>query len=256
MVVATILLIFAVAQSIEIPSQTAPLVIGGVIIPLTFNYFTLVTFALAGMTASGTDWILRNNPSLGKRSTIPHMLLPALSAWVLNISLNNMTDSPFKWVMLLVGGFFLFFVIWAEYNALYPEDFRQPISTALLTALSYALMLILTVSLESSSQRLIIALPAVAIGAITMSMRVLQMRLSQDWPVLPAIGCMLITVQIAAALHYLPINPLSYGLIILGTLFSTVNLILNFEQHVSLRRAGVEGLISIAIIWLIAIWMN
>ncbi|MEJ2759238.1 MAG: hypothetical protein P8046_12220, partial [Anaerolineales bacterium] len=169
---------------------------------------------------------------------------------------NNMTVSPFRWVMLLFGGFFLFFVIWSEYNALFPEDFRQPVSTALLTALSYTLLLVLSVSLESSNQRLIIALPAVAVGAGTMSMRVFQLRLSEPWPILPAVGTMLITAQMAAALHYLPINPLSYGLIILGTLYTTVNFILNLAQNASLRRAGFEGLLSIAIIWLIAIWMN
>ena len=158
--------------------------------------------------------------------------------------------------MLLFGGFFLFFVIWSEYNAIFPEDFRQPVSIALLTALSYTLLLMLSVSLASSNQRLIITLPAVAIGAGTMSMRVYQMRLSEQWPVLPAVGTMLITAQMAAALHYLPINPLSFGLIILGTLYTTVNFHINLTQKVSLRRAGFEGGISIAIIWLIALWMN
>lgn len=255
-VVATILLAYAIAQFINIPSQNAPLVIGGVIIPLSFNYSTLITIAVAGMTASGTDWILRDHPALGDKSTIPHLLLPALSAWVLNITLNNMTDSPFRWGMLVIGGFFLFFVIWSEYNALFPEDFRQPISTALLTALSYAMLLALSVSLESSNQRLIIALPVVAIGSGTMSMRVLQMRLSEQWPVLPALGSMLVTSQMAAVLHYLPINPLSYGLIVLGTLYAAVNFVVNIANKTSFRRSGFEALISLAMIWLIALWMN
>lgn len=255
-VVATILLAYAIAQFIQIPSQNTPLVIGGIIIPLSFNYSTLVTLAVAGMTASGTDWILRDSPYLGDRSTIPHLLLPALLAWVLNVTLNNMVESPFRWGMLIVGGIFLFFVIWSEYNSLFPEDFRQPISTALLTALSYAILLVLSVSLESSNQRLIISIPAIALGSVTMSMRVLQMRLSEQWPVLPAIGCMLITSQMAAALHYLPITPLSYGLVILGTLFVVVNFILNIANKASLRRSGFEAVISILIIWILALWIN
>lgn len=255
-VVATILLAYAIAQFIQIPSQNTQLVIGGIIIPLSLNFSTLVTLAVAGMTASGTDWILRDHPYLGDRSTIPHMLLPALFAWVLNVTLNNMTESPFRWVMLIVGGIFLYFVIWSEYNSLLPEDFRQPISTALLTALSYAMLLVLSVSLESSNQRLIITLPAIALGSVTMSMRVLQMRLSEQWPVLPAIGCMLVTSQMAAAIHYLPITPLSYGLVILGTLFVVVNFILNIANKTSFRRSGFEAILSIVIIWLIALWLN
>ena len=87
-------------------------------------------------------------------------------------------------------------------------------------------------------------------------MRVLQMRLTKSWPVLPAVATMLITVQIATALHYLPITPLSFGLIVLGTLFTTINFVFNIANHVSFRRSGFEGLISIAIIWVIALWMN
>ena len=255
-VVATILLAYTIAQFIDIPPTNSSIVIGGLIIPFGFNYATVVTIAVAGLTASGTDWILRDHPTLDGRSTIPHLLLPSLSAWVLNITLNNMADSPYRWAVLLIGGIFLFSVILAEYNAIYPEDFRRPVSSALLSALSYALILALAVSLEGSNQRLIIALPAVALGTFTLSMRILQLNLSEQWPVLASTGCTLVTVQLATALHYLPVTPLSYGLVLLGTLYALINFITNLFLDVQLKRASLEAVVSVILIWVVAVWIN
>lgn len=255
-VIATILLAYTIAQFIDIPPTNSSLSIGGLIIPYGLNYSTLVTFAVAGLTASGTDWILRDHPTLEKRSTVPHLLLPSLSAWILNIVLNSMEESPYRWAILVVGGIFLFAVILAEFNAIYPEDYRRPVSSALLSAISYAMILAMTVSLEASNQRLILALPAVALGTFILSMRILQLNLPEQWPLLASAGCTLVTVQLATALHYLPVTPLSFGLILLGALYALINLVINLSQDVPLNRAGLEATISVLIIWLVAIWIN
>lgn len=255
-VVATILLAFAIAQFIEIPGGTSQISIGGIFIPVNFNLSTIITIAVAGMTASGTDWILRDHPALSGRSTLPHLLLPAITAWVQSVTLHNMGDTPFKWIAFTVGGIFLLVVIIAEYIVIFPKDYRKPIAMSLLTALIYALILALSVALASTNQRLIISLPAVAIGAGVLGMRVFQLQLDQDWPLLPSLTCLLVTSQIAATMHYLPISPLSYGLIILGVLYFTINFTINLEQGVKLRRAAIEGLIPLIIIWVVALWIN
>lgn len=255
-VIATVMLAFAISQFIDIPVGSSQFSIVGIVIPLNINLSTVITVAIAGMTASGTDWILRDHPTLSGRSTIPHLFLPSITAWVQSVTLNNMADTPFKWISFTVGGIFLLVVILAEYIVIYPEDYRKPIATALLTALIYALMLVLTVSLDSSNQRLIISLPAVALGAGMLSMRVFQLQLDQNWPILPSLSCLLITSQIAATFHYLPVSSLSYGLVLLGALYFPINFTINLDQGTNPKRAVVEGGIPLLIIWLVALWLN
>lgn len=255
-VVATILLGFSISQFIQKPMAGSSIFLVGILIPINFNLSTLITIAVAGMTASGTDWILRDHPALKGKSTIPHLLLPAITAWVQSVILNNMADTPFKWIAFTVGGIFLLVVILAEFIVIFPEDFRKPIAVSLLTALTYAVILALAVALDSTNQRLIIMLPAVSLGTGILSMRVFQLQLEKDWPVLPSFFTMLVVTQIASALHYLPITPLSFGLIMLGALYFTINFTIGLELGTNPKRAVFESLIPMVIIWTIAIWIN
>lgn len=255
-VVATILLAFAITQFIQIPAGNSSLSLGGFIIPFNFNLSTIITISIAGMTASGVDWILRDHPYLAGRTTIPHLLIPAITAWVQSVILNNMAETPIKWIAFTVGGVFLLIVILAEYIVIFPEDYRKPIATALLTAFIYAMLLAFLVALESTDQRLIISLPAVGLATGILSMRVFQFQSEQEWPMLPSLVCLLVTAQFAAALHYLPISPLSHGLILTGTIYFTINFILSIDRGVSTRRSVIESIIPLLIIWLVAIWIN
>lgn len=255
-VVATILLAYGLGQIIAAPQAPQNISIGGFLVPLSLNYSTLITFAVAAITASGTDWILRDHPNLGEKSTIPHLFLPAIAAWAQNVILNNMPNSPFKWVVFLAGGVFLFAVILSEYIVIFPEDYRRLIAISLLTALSYGLFLALTVSLESADQRLIISIPAIALGAGILSMRVLQLQTRLEWPLLQAAACLLVTAQIAAALHYLPITPLSHGLFLFAVLYFTINFNTNLIAENPIRQAVIESIVPLIIISGFALWIS
>jgi hypothetical protein len=255
-VVATIMLAYAISQAIDLPTNPTPIVVGGIIVPLRFDMNFIVTLAVAVMTASGTDWIIRDHPGVSQTTTLPHLLLPTLSAWVLSISLNNLADVPFKWLVLLVGGSFLLIVILAEYFVLNPDDYRAPIGVALLTSIAYAMILALSVTLESTDQRLIVSIPAIMIGTAVLSMRILQLQTGQGWPWLETTACILFVTQTAAALHYLPLTPLANGVIVLGALFSLVNFIINLNQEVSFRRTVIESVIPFVLSLLIALLVN
>jgi len=167
-----------------------------------------------------------------------------------------MANTPFRWVIFTVGGVFLLIVILAEFIVIFPEDYRKPIAISLLTALTYAVILALSVSLVSTDQRLIISLPGIGLGAGILSMRVFQLHMEREWQYLPALSCLVVTSQLAAGLHYLPITPLSYGLILLGTLYFSINFAINLDQGVIPRRAAFEGIIPLLIIWVVALWIN
>jgi len=254
-VVATILLTYALTQIIDTPQTPQNFSIGGFLVPFSFNFSTLITFAVAAITASGTDWILRDHPNLEDRSIIPHLFLPAISAWAQNVILNNMPNTPLKWVVFIGGGAFLFVVILSEYIAIFPEDYRRVLAISLLTALSYGLFLTLTVALESADQRLIISIPVIAVGAGILSMRVLQLQTQTEWPVIPAVASALITSQIAAALHYLPISPLSHGLFLFAVLYFIINFNTNLIAGNPIRQAVIESIVPLIIISGFALWI-
>ena len=170
--------------------------------------------------------------------------------------LNNLADVPFKWLVLIIGGMFLLLVILAEYIVLNPEDYRAPLGTALLTAIAYAMILALSVSLESTDQRLIVSLPAIGLGGGILSMRILQLQTGKQWPVLESSASLLVIVQFGAVLHYLPLTPLPYGILVLGTMFSVVNFVINLQNKVSLTRAAIEAAVSFVLTAIIALWLN
>ncbi len=256
MVVASILLAYALAQLIDLPLNIIPISIGGIYIPVNLNFTTLIAFAVAIMTASGTDWILRDHPELKTKPTYPHLLLPAMTAWVLNVILNNTADTPVKWIIFLIGGLFLLTVILFEYIAVSPEDLRRPLAIATLTALAYALFLALAVSLVSAQQRLVIALPAIALGAGALSMRVIQLQTLSAWSPAQTVVCTLVSVQIAAALHYLPVAPISYGVLLLATLYSIITLITSLEHGSTLIQAIFEAGVPFFLLVGVALWLN
>lgn len=255
-VVATILLAYALAQSVNVPNRVLPLHLFGVYVPIPVNFTTLVTIAVAGMTASGTDWLLRDHPKQKEISTYPHLLLPALTAWSLNVILKNLAGANVFWLVFSTGGAFLILVILAEYIALDADDIRYPVAIALLNALSFAIFLALTVSLRSSEPRLILTLPVIAFAAGTLSLRIINLGDSQHWHLPQAAVCLVLLSQLAAALHYLPIQPLSYGIFLLGGLYAIVSFIQNILHSPPSRRSLVEPLSVILLLWILALWLN
>ena len=70
-VVATIMLAYAISQAINLPANPTPIVIGGIVVPFRFDLNFIVTLAVAGMTATGTDWIIRDHPAVSRRPPSP-----------------------------------------------------------------------------------------------------------------------------------------------------------------------------------------
>jgi hypothetical protein len=255
-VIATILLAYAITQLVSTPSRVIPISLGGIYLPITINFSNIVALAVALLTASGTDWVLRDHPNLKESSTLPNLLLPATTSWVLYISLNNLGDNPLRWVIFIAGGLFLLAVILAEWIVLSEDALQRPLAEILLTALAYALFLALLISVISSKQRLFFALPSIGLAAMALSIRVIQLQIKRQWSFLLASASMLVTIQIAAAMHYLPIQPLSASLILLGILYSTTNFSVNLEKDSPFRRAIIEAGVPLILLLSIAIWLN
>jgi hypothetical protein len=252
---AMILLAYALARFIDLPGTSLGVQLPGFYISLQLNVQTIVAFLVALLTATGADWLLREHPALGKGATIEHWLLPALTAWVIGIPLFQVPLGPLWWAGFAVGGAFLMLVLVAEYIVVDSEDIRQPVAAAGLTVLSFALYLILAITLRIAGLRAFLIVPGLGFAIGLVSLRTLHLRLHGRWAFVPAGVIALLTAQIAAALHYLPITPVTYGLLLLGPAYALTSLLANLAEDEPLRQAVVEPALVLVIV-LGAAWLT
>jgi hypothetical protein len=254
--IATILLAFVIARFVQLPAIPISLGFLGVLLSFEININTFIAVIVAGLTASGTDWLIRDHPRLTQRPTGKHWVLPGLTAWVLSFPLSFLTDNSLWWAGFLAAGVVLLVVIVAEYIAADSEDIRQPLASAGLIALSFMLFLIFVVSLRSIGLRLIFILPAVGFSTGLVSLRSINLRLHAGWLVPETIVIALIAMQISAALHYLPVPPISFGLILLGLVYALITFVVNYAQAALMRLAILESVYIVVIVWSLAFFLR
>jgi hypothetical protein len=249
---ATVLLAFALTRLIQTPEFNLELQLPGFYFsyPLSLSAFMIVM--AAGLTATGMDWLLRSHPSLGTTRTIEHWVLPTLATFIVGIPLTILPSGNAWWLGFGIGGLLLALVFLAEYIVVEPSASNYAIASAGLTALSFAVYLILTTALRFSGARLFLIAPALFIAAGLVSLRTLHLRIGQKWEYNWAVGIAIICTQIGAGLHYWPISPVQFGLISLGPLYALSTLIGNLLEGTPLRRALVEPVIALILFWSVA----
>jgi hypothetical protein len=253
--VATIMLAYTLAKFVNIPPQLIPIEMAGISLPIIFQADTIVALLVAGMMATGADWILRGHPGLANRSTAPHWLLPALTAWIISLPLNALPFNGLWWLAFSGGILLVVLVLIAEYIALDPADARQPVAAAGLSGLAYTLFLILGISVASIDLRLYLRLPAVLLGGALVSVRVLQLNTRQwKWAMASVSG--LVITQLAAGLHYHPITPVSYGLALLGPVYAINTFLTNYQENQPLRGAVLLPGVILAAVWVLAFFVG
>ncbi len=247
--VGTILLAFALAHFIRLPVRQLSIQLPGIYMVINFGVQELVALLVALLTATGADWLLRDHPHRGKQHLVEHWLLPGLTAWAIGLPLLQLPLSPVWWIGFASGGVLLILVLVAEYIAIDPEDVRQPPAAAGLTAVSYALFLVLVAGLRFANTRLFLLLPALGLASALVSLRTVHLRLHDRWAFLEAGLVSWITIQMAAALHYSPVSPISFGLALLGPAYTLTNLLGNLAEGEPLRQAVLEPIVVLALIW-------
>lgn len=252
-VFATILLAYALSQFINDPPRNILINILGILIPIKINFQTLVSISVTVIAVSGTSWLLPKVSAAKSISVNPHLLLPGLTAWTLSILLINLPLSLVWWLIFALGGLFLFLVMIGEYIVAIPEDARQPFIIAALSGLSYAGFLILAISLRSTKPRLVMLLPAAGIAAALVAIRTSHLRLRGQWMIPQAAAVSLVILQLTAGLHYLPISPIGFGIILLAPLYSITNLTINLVQMHETTAAIREPLISLVSLLILGI---
>jgi len=148
-----------------------------------------------------------------------------LTAWVIGVPLSFLEVGIEWWVVVGFGGILLSFILVAEYLVVDSNSESHLPASLGLTAISFALFLVLAIALKASGMRLFLLLPAISITLFFLVSRSLYLRTSGDWNWFWSIGIAFFVGQIALGLHYLPIQPLSFGLVLVGIAYPLTLLI-------------------------------
>ncbi len=227
--VSTILLAYTLTHFVSIPPLELDFSILGILFPIRINFYTLVTLLVAGLTASGTAWLLQDHPARAReRAIFGHWLLPSLTALVLLQAINQLPFGGTWWGAALVSGLLLMLVLVAEYIALDPDNpFFIPAEIGI-SALSIVLFLLLAISLHASGTRLFYRVPILSLAAMLVYLRVVHLRQRGRWAVVPGLVSLLLIGEIAAGLHYWPLSSIGFGLALTGPLYALVELSAEF----------------------------
>ena len=252
----TVLLAFALTRLIQSPEFNLEIQLPGFFLTLPLNISTAMSLLTAGLTATGMDWLLRGHPSLKGRNTFQWWLLPTLTAFVISVPLTVLPDGVAWWAGFALVGTFLFFVFLAEYIVVDPGASFYATSMAGLTAISYTLFFILAVALRYSDARLFLTVPGLFLAAALAGLRIMHLRLSGRWEFAWAIGIAFVCIQIASGLHYWPLSPVQFGLMLVGPLYALTNLAINLNEDLPTRRAALEPAVVTALCWGLAIFIR
>jgi len=220
---------------------------------ITLDITTIMSILTAGLAATGMDWLLRGHPSINRRVTFQWWFLPTLTTFVISVPLSILEGGRAWWIGFLISGVLIFFVFLSEYIAVEPDSPYYTLSVAGLTAISYTLFFVLSIALNSSGVRLFILLPALFIAAMLASIRILYLWMGGKWEFAWSLGIALVSVQLAAGLHYWPLTPIQFGLLLIGPLYGLINFAINLSENISIRRATLEPSIVAALCWGLAI---
>lgn len=246
-VTAMILLAYASAAFFYIPQNAITIQLPGFLFVVKLNFYTIISVIAAAMAAAGSDWVISSHPSLGDEARWHHWILPAATALVMGVPLNEISVSPAWWAVFALGGLLFLIVLVSEYISVDLQDAFYPLAIVSLTVVSLALFLVLAIAVRGAGLRLYAVFSALLPAAALVSARILNLRLMGKWPIAWIAGIALVIGQLAICLFYLPIKPIPFGLILLGGLYALMSLATNFEEENTFIHLWVEPTLIFAV---------
>ena len=241
--VSIILLAYTLTHFVSIPDLTFEITILGIFFPLRINFFTLVTLLVAGLTASGSAWLLQDHPaSSDLQTSAAHWLLPSLTSLVLMLAIEQLPFGLSWWIAASLSGFILLLVFVGEYIVIEQNNPYYPYAEMGITALSIVLFLIMSIALHYAEIRLFFRIPVISLGAALVYLRIVHLRQKGFWAISQGAAAFLLIGELAAGLHYWPMNSVSYGLVLVGPLFALVEL----SDHLDELAQGIH--------WKLVLW--
>jgi hypothetical protein len=250
--IAAVLLTFALTRLVQSPELVITFTLPGFFFAYPLSVSTALSVLAAALAAAGMDWLLGDHPSFQARSSVEHWLLPALATLVIGAPLALLPDGYTWWIGFGIAALLLIGVVVAEYVVVEQMAAFYGLARAGLTALSYALFLILVIAMRTSGIRMVMLVPPIFVSAALISLRILHLDGTDRWDFPWAIGIGLVCAQLGAGLHYWPLTPLQYGLALIGPLYALTTLAPSLGEDIPLRRAAVGPGVFLGLTWLSA----
>jgi hypothetical protein len=254
-ITAGILVCYASLPLVQVPAREASFLLFGIVIALRFNFFNVISVITAIMAASGMEWLLFDHPSREGQNSLPHLILPALTAAAIGYPLGLIESGAAWWVILALGSILVVLVLVSEYISLEPRDIRYPLAMMVLSGTSYSLLLILTIAVRSADLRLyqmLLLLPPIY---AFFSLRILNFRLGGRWRFEWTGVITLVITQVLIALFYWPLSPVRFGLLLLGPAYALIGIAAALEENPDLKKIFIEPIIMMGVLWVLAIFI-
>lgn len=232
-IAAAIMLAFALTLLVSFPAQQITFNLLGILLEFSLNFGTLTVFLTALLAAAGMEWLIQSHPDwpTGTRRwfAVRHWILPVLTTLVIGVALNNSKGGVFWWAIFGLGSLLLMAVFIAEYNVVNVSSVRHPIAAIGLTGLSFALYLLMAIAIYSADLRLYLRIPLLAVGAMMVISRSLYLRLGEWYPIWAIVDSLIVS-EVAVGLHYLPIAPIQFGLILVGLAYGLTGMVSGIKE--------------------------
>jgi len=225
---------FSLLYLIPLESETEVISLFGLWFKLDFySFLPLVLALLAGV---GAYWVFSTSPrwkadKINFVTLLPHLALPFITTLVLAVVLGQSTRSTIWWVVFLAGYLILLLLLRAEYVLIQEEGEGHLLYSILIISFSYGTFLILTIALKNSDVRMFMQMILIILAALFVTYRGIILRQSSESNYFQPMLAAWLIGQLGVAFHYLFINPIQYGLLLTGILYSVTSWIHLYKKN-------------------------
>jgi len=212
---ALVLVAYILTRVVVLPPATAEVRLLGLLVRVQVNTLS-VMLALAGaLAAAGADWLIRAHPwHPAGQSTRQHWIVPGLAALGAGAILARIPEGPAWWIGLGLAAVLLLTVLVTEFVLVDADDPRYDGAAIGVTALAYLLLAGSLYAIRASGLRATFAIPLIFLAATSVAWRLLLLDGPRPGTLAYAFVIGLAAAQIAWGLHYWPIAPLRWALML------------------------------------------
>jgi hypothetical protein len=255
---ALVLITLSLVRLVSLPEVSLSFTTLGLMVQFRINTRLLFLFLAAALTTSGADWLMKTHPSFSAgRSTIPHWIIPMLTAYAGGALVTSLVSGISMWFGLGIIVILLLSTFISEFIVILPEDERYPAAAAGLLTLSYLLLTVSFFVIRSAGMRMLFSFPVIFIITTAVIWRLLLLKSKSPSIVPYAASIGLILAEVHVGLRYLPVRPLQEALVLFILAYASNSLMnIHLENKVTTQAVLEYGLTALAAILLVLIFLK